>query len=359
MFDHLSKYEKITIPVRALVWVIIAGVGFTGLAGPLGLRGDLITALLSWVLLSSTLFLQTKKNFRLLSMAITCVDTVLLMLIVWNTGKTSSVFAYALPLLAVPAGLFVGSIFSVVIVFCVSGFFFFIMLQTYMTDFYLDMFWVEYFLLTLVITMFMQARQEMKKARIVYAELERLEKQHERRIVELEQSLSEQKIVDDVTGLKNYRYFRERLLEEIARATRQKYKFSLCVMSIDTLSEFEKEFGGHERDVALARVTRQLRKAVRDTDQLSRHSKDQFMILLPGTEPRQSIVPAKRIMSLLAKINFGPHNNFTFNPCFGISGFPDDARDLPGLVGLAMSALERSQYRGNGHVTLASALYRR
>jgi len=112
------------------------------------------------------------------------------------------------------------------------------------------------------------------------AEVERLRRENER--------LAGLAYRDPLTGLRNRRYFSERLGEELCRLRRARTK-SLSVICID-VNDFKRvnDTMGHAAgDAALVAVGQLLEMLVRTSDIACRVGGDEFVLLLPDTDEVQ------------------------------------------------------------------------
>jgi len=296
---------------------------------------------------------------RIVSIAVLMLDSILLILLVMISGRGESWYALALPYIVLLSVNRLGETPAVIVTGLLTVFMFALTAALSQADIFRYIFWMAYFGSSCIvgIAVFGNRQTSNKKYEFLYKNMEKSNSELERRLHELEKRLSTYTIFDPVTGLKNFRYLRVRVEEEISRARRQKYPFSICIIGIDDIDVFENRYGAQEKDRALVRITSHLNKQVRDTDLIGRYVNDQFVLLLPQANPKQTLIPIMRIKKTLDPLTFGPDNMFTFTYSAGVAGFPDDVQETGGLFGLASAALDRSRERGPGSITFASSLY--
>ena len=358
MDNRLTRDQRFYVFCRLLLLcglTVLVYFGFLKL--PLD-RDSFILISAIWIPLSTAALLWPPLFVAFIVFLMHAIDMVLIGYLVWNNGGNSCPVAWLLPLYVITIALFVGKAYSVITTCIITAFFLYLTLSARQSQWIYFGFWASYGAGVLCFSFYLTAVKDVRHFKVLYEETEKREKFLERNLTKLEQKISTQSIIDEATGLKNFRYFRERIDTEIKRAARQKYIFSLCIVSVDGLEEFRSRNDASERDKVLARITRQLEKSLRDTDLLSRFQSDQFVFLLPDTEPRQALIPAKRIREKLLDISFGYGGAFKFNFSFGIAGFPMDAQNVGGLLSLASAALQRSHERGQSQITLASSVSR-
>lgn len=100
---------------------------------------------------------------------------------------------------------------------------------------------------------------------------------------------------DALTGLYNRRYLMQRLEEELARK-RRGHPLVAVMIDLDRFKRVNDEAGHQQGDVLLTRIAHALSRCVRTTDVVGRYGGDEFVVLLPDTEPEQAKVVAERIV---------------------------------------------------------------
>lgn len=111
-------------------------------------------------------------------------------------------------------------------------------------------------------------------------------------------------ILDELTGVYNYRYFMMRLEEEIQRYRRYGRPLVLAFIDCDNFKEFNDKYGHLEGNKALARLGHILKTNTRACDIVSRFGGDEFVIILPET----NLISARVVMERV--------RNITANTCF-------------------------------------------
>jgi diguanylate cyclase (GGDEF)-like protein len=102
-------------------------------------------------------------------------------------------------------------------------------------------------------------------------------------------------ITDGLTGIYNYRYFRQRLEEEVARAKRYGSTHGLLILDIDHFKIFNDKYGHLQGDEMLKSVAKILRANTRDVDAVARYGGEEFAVLLSEVDLEEAIVYAERI----------------------------------------------------------------
>jgi len=96
--------------------------------------------------------------------------------------------------------------------------------------------------------------------------------------------LAEMAITDGLTGVPNYRYFIEKLEEEVRRSRRYRTPFTLLLLDLDNFKEINDSHGHRHGDYVLREVAGRLQRGLRETDLLARYGGDEFVLLLTQTD---------------------------------------------------------------------------
>lgn len=128
---------------------------------------------------------------------------------------------------------------------------------------------------------------------------ERLREENERLKSELA-ALRALSFEDPLTGLKNRRYFDERLAGEMARATRHQVPVAVLVVDVNFFKTINDTYGHEAGDEALRWVARFLVATVREHDVVCRVGGDEFMVILPGADAEGAAQLVERVRRRLA-----------------------------------------------------------
>jgi diguanylate cyclase (GGDEF)-like protein len=108
-------------------------------------------------------------------------------------------------------------------------------------------------------------------------------------------SLEEQSVTDGLTGLKNRRFFDERLPEEFRRAQRYSDPVSLMMIDLDHFKQVNDRFGHQMGDVVLRDAAAVIKASVRDPDICARYGGEEFAVILPKTHLGGALTVAERV----------------------------------------------------------------
>jgi len=132
--------------------------------------------------------------------------------------------------------------------------------------------------------------------------------------------------VDPLSGAYNFRYLRQRLKEEFARARRLREPLAVVFLDFDHFKDVNDTFGHAEGNAVLEKIGGALRRAVRGEDFVGRLGGDEFLVVLPQTT-----------------VSF-----LTFS--MGVAAFPEDASAIEALLSEADKALYKAKALGGNCV---------
>jgi diguanylate cyclase (GGDEF)-like protein len=169
----------------------------------------------------------------------------------------------------------------------------------------------------------------------------------EARNLQLVKELEEMAIRDPLTGLYNHRHMHTCLSEEIARALRYEHPFSIMMIDIDHFKQVNDSYGHLVGDFVLKRMVRLFEEHMRLTDTIFRYGGEEFIILLPETEKNEALLVADRLLDTIRSHTFDcDGNRVRITISIGSAMFPEEARDIPSLIGLADRRLYRAKKKG-------------
>jgi diguanylate cyclase (GGDEF)-like protein len=171
----------------------------------------------------------------------------------------------------------------------------------------------------------------------------------------LHRIVSNQALVDGLTGLANRRSCEETLNAELARAERFPGPLALIVADLDDFKDVNDRFGHQAGDVVLREFASLLRDGVRDIDLAGRWGGEEFLLLLPGTDLEGAVHVADRVRRALAgrivlSVDGEP---IPVTASFGVAAYPQ-APTASALFAAADGALYEAKRTGKNRVSVAS-----
>lgn len=158
--------------------------------------------------------------------------------------------------------------------------------------------------------------------------------------------------IDPLTGLFNRTFFFAAVDREIARSARSGRGFCLLMMDLDDLKTINDRNGHYYGDRVLGGVGTVIRSGVRRIDTAARYGGDEFVVLLPETDPTGAYVLAEKVRIGVTELHV-PVDGSKINPTMsvGVVSFPADGRTSDELMISADQAMYMSKRSGKNRVT--------
>lgn len=161
---------------------------------------------------------------------------------------------------------------------------------------------------------------------------------------------------DPLTKLYTQSTFWDFLGDEIERARRQKYAFSIMLIDLDDFKAINDRYGQEAGDRYLVEFSKFLKSVVRKVDIAARFGGDNFMVILPICDEVQASMTAKRVLDSLREREF-PQNDGTtirITASIGMAVFPDHAKTGESLFLIADRMLHQAKAYGRDRVSILS-----
>jgi diguanylate cyclase (GGDEF)-like protein len=169
--------------------------------------------------------------------------------------------------------------------------------------------------------------------------------------------LREHARTDDLTGLPNFRAFRERIDNEIDRASRYPEHFGVLVLDLDRFKQYNDNFGHLAGNVALQRVSQVIRAAVRSVDFAARYGGEEFAVIVPNIEVATLTVIAERIRAGVEALP-APPDGAQVTVSIGAALFPPDGKTAEQLFHVADERLYQAKAEGRNRVVTPAPVRR-
>lgn len=169
---------------------------------------------------------------------------------------------------------------------------------------------------------------------------------------QLFKKVEELSITDGLTGLYIFRYFKQRLAEEIARADRFKEDLTLMIADVDDFKRYNDTYGHPVGDAVLQELSKMLIGNVREVDLVGRYGGDEFVVIFPRLKQAE----AKEMMGTRVHQAISGHRfqvkdkTLSFTISIGMATFPNDATSVEELVDKADKALYWAKQHGKNRV---------
>ena len=161
--------------------------------------------------------------------------------------------------------------------------------------------------------------------------------------------------LDALTGLPNRTVLLDRFETAISHAKRHGNGVALLFIDLDAFKQINDTFGHASGDRALQLVAACLATLVRETDTVSRHGGDEFIVLLAEvTGAADAAVVAAKVNAALAAHRDGngngngKSNGWQLRASIGISVYPEDGEDAKTLIAHADAAMYKAKKSKSG-----------
>lgn len=143
---------------------------------------------------------------------------------------------------------------------------------------------------------YMEKDRALEKLRSLHKEIE----QKQAELMEINAVLLELSNTDKLTGLKNRRFFQEKLDECIRRHEVEQRAFSLLIADIDHFKKVNDTWGHPAGDEVLRQAAGILRSYVREGDATARYGGEEFAMILCGADAAEAKERAERLRMAVA-----------------------------------------------------------
>jgi len=162
-------------------------------------------------------------------------------------------------------------------------------------------------------------------------------------------------ITDGLTGLYNYRFFKEQITKEITRANRHNSNVSIVMIDIDYFKNYNDTNGHPAGDYVLKTIANLLQENIRNIDVAARYGGEEFSLILVETDKEAAGIVATKIKNLIEDYKFQfeksqPNGKITIS--MGVATFPENGNKPDDIVALADKRLYRAKKEGRNRVVL-------
>ncbi|MGD0726552.1 MAG: diguanylate cyclase [Spirochaetia bacterium] len=163
-------------------------------------------------------------------------------------------------------------------------------------------------------------------------------------------------VTDELTGVYNRRFLEDSLGNYVAEAQEKGEPLSLVMVDLDHFRQINELYGQTKGDATVRSAAQLFRSLLRETDVIARYGGDEFVIIMPRTEPAHATELMSRVCAEVARLEILKDMKgaiTTVTSSMGVAGFPLHASDLSGLRAAADAALYRAKEEGRNRAVCA------
>ncbi len=170
---------------------------------------------------------------------------------------------------------------------------------------------------------------------------------------------------DDLSGLRNRRYFEKSLRELVRDGRSQRLRLTVFLLDIDDFKSYNDRFGHATGDGLIREIGKLLLRCSRERDIVARYGGDEFAVIFWDAEPPRvagsqhptdTLQLAERFCAAIRSHEFeclGPAAPGPVTISGGLASFPWDGKTADELMKSADDALIETKRRGKNGITLA------
>ncbi|HEX8027055.1 MAG TPA: EAL domain-containing protein [Vicinamibacterales bacterium] len=156
---------------------------------------------------------------------------------------------------------------------------------------------------------------------------------------------------DALTDLPNRLLLNDRLTRSIAMSRRYGRRLAVLFIDCDRFKHINDTLGHNIGDQVLRSIARRLTTCVRESDTVSRHGGDEFLVLLSEVDhPDDAGVIADKIVSSIAEPHLVAGHELQLTASVGIAIYPEDGQDSQSLIMRADTAMYHAKNTGRNRV---------
>jgi diguanylate cyclase (GGDEF)-like protein len=163
-------------------------------------------------------------------------------------------------------------------------------------------------------------------------------------------------VTDELTGVYNRRFLEDSLGNYVAEAREKGEPLSLVMVDLDHFRQINELYGHPKGDATVRSAAQLFRSLLRETDVIARYGGDEFVIIMPHTDPAHATELMSRVCAEVSRLEILKDMKgaiTTVTSSMGVAGFPLHASDLSGLRAAADAALYRAKEEGRNRAVCA------
>ncbi|MEK7845948.1 MAG: GGDEF domain-containing protein, partial [Nitrospinota bacterium] len=167
------------------------------------------------------------------------------------------------------------------------------------------------------------------------------------------------RMIDPLTGVFNNRYFNHWIAQEIERGKRYGFGFSVLLVDMDRLHNYNARNGFSLGNEALVLVAKLIKDNIRTADCLIRYNGDAFIVILHNVGREAAVAVAEKLRVKVENYQFpsaGGKKDEKLTISVGVACFPADGAEKDELMsnvqGTVKSAFQYASLSGGNRVSI-------
>ena len=178
------------------------------------------------------------------------------------------------------------------------------------------------------------------------------------------QRTQEKVILDDLTSLFNFRYFKQRIQAEMEGAVSRGEELSLLMLDIDNFKRINDEYGHLTGDGILRQIGKLIQAETSTHGPAFRYGGEEFAVIVPRQSKQEAYDIANQLCEKISEHEFlnensTPRHTMSVTVSMGVATYPQDCDDTQLLIGNADKAMYNAKGSGKNIVCLFSENQRR
>jgi len=160
-------------------------------------------------------------------------------------------------------------------------------------------------------------------------------------------SAETQAFTDELTGVRNRKYFSDSAEQELRYCVDENRDFNLFIFSIDNLAQIANEHGEKIRDEVLKILTQRVRNGLKQGTIVARYSDEEFVVTLPNVRHGTAVKLAEQAQKKVKDAPFATRGlRLDVSISVGVASKTNSSKTLPDVVSNAQNALSRAKAAG-------------
>jgi diguanylate cyclase (GGDEF)-like protein len=173
-------------------------------------------------------------------------------------------------------------------------------------------------------------------------------------LIRANQHLSKLAMFDQLTGLANRRHFEETINREFNQAKREKEPLSLVMCDIDFFKVYNDKYGHQAGDRCLRNIAEAISETLtRPADLVCRYGGEEFIVILPRTEPVGALKIAEKIKRSVASKNIvliSSKGDVRVTLSMGLANYNGQYKSVDDFIKAADDALYKAKRNGRNRI---------